>query len=200
MVLTAVSVVTGRAEVVLPALISDNMVVQRDVKFPVWGWATPGETVRAQFNQQQKETVADRDGRWKLALGPRGAGGPHELVIRGWETVTLTNILVGDVWVCAGQSNMQFPVKNVIDAPQEVAAANLPNLRLFTVPMQIAGRPQEDVLVRSWSVCDSNAVAAVSAVGYFFGRHVQHKLKVPVGLINCSWYGTSIIGWTSRRA
>lgn len=195
-----VPIFSSHAEVVLPGLFTDNMVLQKERPISVWGWASPGEKVTLNFHGEQRETTADKGGRWKVSIEPFEAGGPFDMEIRGRDVVTIKNVLIGDVWVCAGQSNMQAPVRDVIDAQKEIAEANFPKIRLFTVGMEVAGRVQEDVSGRNWDVCGTNTISRFSAVGYFFGRELHQKQNIPIGLINCSWFGTSIIGWTSRHA
>jgi sialate O-acetylesterase len=176
------------------------MVLQRGVKVPIWGWAEPGEeiTVSAGWLSMRWIVTADRDGKWRFEMSPPKAGGPHEMTIRGKNTVTIKNILVGEVWVCSGQSNMQMAVKQSANAEQETAAANYPNIRLFTVQRKVADQPQSDC-VGSWQACTPETVADFSAVAYFFGRELHKELDVPIGLIHTSWGGTPAEAWTKRE-
>ena len=190
----------SEAHVSLPAVFSDHAVLQRDRPIPVWGKAAPGRRVTVRFAGQTKGAVADGEGRWMLRLDPVPAGGPHKLAVwAGLERVLRKDILVGDVWVCSGQSNMQFPVSGTLNAEVEVADANYPGLRLMTVPQKLAELPQDDVDAR-WVVCKPETVGGFSAVGYLFGRYLHGQLGVPVGLINASWGGTRIEPWTPREA
>ncbi len=188
------------ADVRLPAVIADNMVLQRGEKVPIWGWAAPGEeiTVSAGWLSMGWTVTADRDGKWRFEMTPPKAGGPHEMTLRGKNTVAIKNILVGEVWVCSGQSNMQWSVKQSANAEQEIAAANLPNIRLFSVQRKVADQPQSDC-VGSWQACSPETIADFSAVAYFFGRELHNELNVPIGLIHTSWGGTPAEAWTSRE-
>jgi sialate O-acetylesterase len=186
-------------------LFTDNMVVQRDLRVPVWGWAEPGQKVALRFDDQDATTRADARGKWLATLGPFRAGGPFVLRIEGPQTVTLTNVLVGDVWICSGQSNMEMGIGGVNDASTEIARADFPRIRLFTVPKRIAPTTQETVADGRWEVCTPTTVAAggwggFSAVGYFFGRDLHRDLDVPIGLIHTSWGGTVAEAWTSAEA
>ena len=176
------------AEVKLPKLISDNMVLQQGMKVRIWGTADPREKVSVAFRDQKVGTEAGSDGRWEVYLQPLKAGGPDTLTISGNNTIALKDVLVGEVWVCSGQSNMWWPVGNSLNARQEIAAANYPMIRLFTVPMVVAGQPQKDV-EGQWAPATPQTVEKFSAVGYFFGRDLYKALGVPVGLIHTSWGG-----------
>ena len=185
-------------------LFTDNMVLQRGVADPVWGWTTPGQTVSVSFHGQTVRVVAGVDGKWTAKVGPFAAGGPYVMTVKGQETVTLSNILMGDVWICSGQSNMEFGIGNAVNAPAEIAAANYPNIRLFTVQKAIASSPR-DLAVGSWQPCTPKTVSTggwsgFSAVGYFFGRDLQKAINVPIGLIHTSWGGTPAQAWTSAEA
>ncbi|HEY0375852.1 MAG TPA: sialate O-acetylesterase [Pyrinomonadaceae bacterium] len=188
----------------LHPLFSDDMVLQRDVKFPVWGWTTPGTSVTVQFRGQKVTATADADGKWLARLGPFGAGGPYTLMISGPQAVTLNNVLVGDVWLCSGQSNMEMGVTQVENATEEVAQANYPQIRLFAVPKTIAAEPQSTVqgrwLVATPANITTGGWGGFSAVAYFFGRHLHKELNVPIGLIHSSWGGTVAEGWVSAEA
>ena len=185
------------AEVTLPSVIGSNMVLQRDMRCPIWGKAAPGEAVRVSIGDQVKTTVASPAGQWMVRLDRLPAGGPHTLVVSGHNRITLHNVLVGEVWVCSGQSNMQMSVAGVRDASTEIANATYPDIRLVTVPCVTADKPQDD-FQGSWTTCSPQTVPGFSAVGYFFGRKLHQELKVPVGLINTSWGGTPAESWTSR--
>jgi len=183
------------ADVRLPAVIGNNMVIQEGIEVPVWGWAEPGEKVRVKLDQQKARAAADGKGKWMVKIGPFKAGGPFEMTIKGKNTITVRNIMVGEVWICSGQSNMQWSLDRAADAEQEIAAANYPSVRLFTVERNVAGNPADDC-VGSWSECSPDTAAKFSAVAYFFGRYLHKELNVPVGLINTSWGGTRIEPWT----
>jgi sialate O-acetylesterase len=190
----------ARAEVRLPAIISDNMVLQRDTKIAIWGNANAGEPVTVSFAGKTSDTVADGRGLWQVWIGPLKAGGPFELTVKGaTNLLSIKNVLVGEVWICSGQSNMEWPLINTDGGDQVVAQAKHPELRLFTVAHNTSPHPLMDVQGH-WSVSTPDEAAQFSAVGYFFGRELQERLKVPVGLIDSSWGGTPAEGWTSREA
>jgi sialate O-acetylesterase len=191
--------VGARADVRIPHVFGDNMALQRDMPVPVWGTADPGEFVSVEFAGQSVATATDADGNWRVTLEPSPAGGPYDLTVRGKTIRTFKNILVGDVWVCSGQSNMQWPVEWSLNAVEEIANATYPRIRLFTVPPTVAQEPKLDV-GGGWVACAPETVPNFSAVAYFFGRALHRELGVPVGLINTSWGGTAVEAWTSRSA
>src|SRR5689334_4868203 len=187
-----------KAELKLHALFSDGMVLQSDFACPIWGTVEPGEEISVSIAGQKKSAKAGADGEWSLNLDPLKAGGPHELTVAGRNTVTVRDVQVGEVWVCSGQSNMEWVVSNSNNAAEEKAAANHPKIRHFLVPKRQEAAPVADV-VGSWKVCSPETVGGFTAVGYFFGRELQQKLDVPVGLIHTSWGGTAAEVWTSKR-
>jgi len=187
----------------LHPLFTDNMVLQREVAAPVWGWTTPGATVTVSMGGKQAVATAEATGKWLAKIGPFPAGGPYTLTVTGPHTVTVENVLVGDVWLCSGQSNMEMGISNVDHAQEEIAAANFPQLRLFTVAMRPTLTPQE-LTVGHWSVTTPENVivgawGGFSAAGYFFGRQLQQEMKIPIGLIHSSWGGTVAEAWTSAQ-
>ncbi len=184
------------ADVKLPALISDNMVLQSGAEVPIWGTADPGEEVIVTLGDERIAATADSEGKWMAKLTPMEAGGPFEITIAGNNTVTLHNVLVGEVWVCSGQSNMQWSVSGSVNAEQEIAQSDYPMIRLFTVKRVVANQPLRDT-EGSWVTCGPDAVGSFSAAGYFFGRDLHKELNVPVGLIHSSWGGTPAEAWTS---
>lgn len=183
------------ADVTLPNVFGSNMVLQRGRELPVWGRADPGEEVTVRLADQRASTTADDNGRWRVTLPALDAGGPHEMTVEGENTIALENVLVGEVWVCSGQSNMEWPVNRAENAEQEIQAAKYPEIRLFHIPRKPAATPQQDVEAE-WQACSSETVPGFSAVGYFFGRHLHKELNVPVGLIESAWGGTRIEPWT----
>ncbi len=189
------------AEVKLPAVVGDNMVLQRGRPVPIWGWAEAGEDVTVAVAGQSVTAKAAADGRWKATLAELNSTEPLEMTIKGssGSQVTLKNVLVGEVWVCSGQSNMQMSVKASNNAEDEIAAADYARIRLFTVARKTAGSPQSDC-TGQWSQCSPETVPGFSAVAYFFGRHLHKELDVPVGLINTSWGGTPSEAWACRKA
>ena len=191
----------GLADVRLPAIIGDNMVLQQAVKAPIWGWAEPGEdvTVKASWQESPVQAKAGRDGKWMAKIDTPKAGGPYEITIKAKNTITLKNVLVGEVWIASGQSNMEFAVNRTNNSRQEIADARYPNIRLFTVKKKVSAVPQSDC-VGEWQVCGPNTISEFSAVAYFFGRELHGKLNVPVGLIHTSWGGTPAEAWTRAEA
>jgi sialate O-acetylesterase len=179
-------------------LIADGMVLQEGMKVPIWGTADDGEEVTVQFQKQELKTTA-RDGKWMVRLDNLKAGGPFEMTIAGKNTLTLKNVLVGEVWVCSGQSNMWWTVALSADPEKNIKNSANPMIRLFTVPDRPAATPQHDV-VGKWEQCGPDTVKNFSAVAYFFGRDLQKARNVPVGLIHSSWGGTVAEAWTSRGA
>jgi sialate O-acetylesterase len=186
-----------RADVTLPALLADHMVVQRGLPVHVWGMAAPHEAVTVSFRSETKSATADDDGRWSVYLSPSEAGGPFQLTIKGTNTIAVNDILVGDVWVASGQSNMEFPMLELTNAQAEIAAAQNPKIRLFMVKHKAADYPLENVESKGWAACTPETVANTSAVAYFFARHLQQKLGVPIGLVESFWGGTAAESWTS---
>ena len=193
------------ADIRLPKLFSDNMILQREMQVPVWGWADPGEKVIVELGGHTAETITGTDGKWKLYLGPLDTGGPFELRISGKNTIIINNVLVGEVWVCSGQSNMAMEVQRCLNAKQEMSSANYPQIRHFQVKRTKAIKPLDDVSpvdkesrLNKWEVCDSLTVKYFTGAGYFFVRDLYKKLNVPVGLISVSWGGTTAEAWTPR--
>jgi len=181
-------------------LFQDNAVLQQGKPVPVWGTANPGEKVTVEFAGQKKETTADATGHWKVNLDTLPANSqPADMTITGKNTVKVTNILVGEVWICSGQSNMERMVLMAKDEPKEKAAANYPLIRHFKVEHIISTTPQ-DTVKAAWAVCSPATVDQFTAVGYFFAREVSQKLGVPVGLVNTTWGGTPVESFMSAEA
>lgn len=191
---------TLMGNVKLPRIIGSNMVLQRDAPVTIWGWADAREKVNIVFEGNTLSSRADRDGNWKIVFPSMKAGGPFTMVIKGKNTIRLENILIGEVWICSGQSNMEMIVANSDNAREEIATANYPEIRLFDVPNRIAFKPESDISGGEWLICSPETVADFSAVGYFFGRNLIQDLNVPVGLISTNWGGTLIESWTSEDA
>ena len=188
----------------LHPLFTDNMVLQRGMADPIWGWTTPGNPVNVRLNGQATRVIAGKDGKWVAHLGPFPAGGPYTLTVKGPQSVTLKNILIGDVWLCSGQSNMEFGVGNLLNAKEEIAQSDHPNIRLFTVARAVSQTPLS-LPVGRWQVCGPKTITegqwnGFSAVAYFFGRTLEKDLHVPIGLIHSSWGGTPAEAWTSAAA
>jgi sialate O-acetylesterase len=186
-----------RGEVRLNSLFSEGVVLQRGSSVPVWGTASQGEKVIVKFQGQSVSTTAKEDGRWLLRLKHLKAGGPFTLSIVGDNNILLTNVLVGEVWLCSGQSNMAFPLSRADNAQEAISAAGDPELRLYTVPHGATDTPLTDAPA-SWKECTPEAAASFSAVAYFFGRDLRRALNVPVGLIHSSVGGTPAEAWTAR--
>lgn len=184
------------ADIRLPKLVGSNMVLQRDLPIHIWGWADPGEKITITFNGKDYRATADAEGNWETTLKKMKAGGPYEMVLAGNNRITLENILIGDVWVCSGQSNMQWTVKQAANPEEEIKNADYPEIRLFTVKRTTAAQPVEDVSGQ-WAVCSPESVAEFSAVGYYFGRELNQTQRIPIGLISSNWGGTVVETWTS---
>jgi len=185
--------------VAVNSLFTDNMVLQRDMPVKVWGTADPDGTVVVSVASRTARAQVAPDGTWCAVLPPMPAGGPHQLRIAGAQTRTLTNVMIGDVWLCSGQSNMEMVVASCLDSQAETAdAANYPNIRFFNVAKRVAPTPQTQVL-GEWQVCSPSTAGGFSAAGYFMGRELHKTLNVPIGLINSSWGGTPAQPWTPRE-
>lgn len=191
--LMLIMLATVAVAAVAPASIfTDNAVLQRGISVPVWGTANDGEKVTVRFQKQEVSTTA-KDGKWMVRLAPLKAGGPFTLKINDIE---FKNILVGEVWICSGQSNMAWTVNNTTTGPVDIARSENPDIRLFTVPLKASYTPLTNI-ESQWVTCEPATTKTFSAVGYYFGRALQKALDVPVGLINTSWGGTFAEAWTS---
>ncbi len=203
------AVAPARASVRLPALVGDHMVLQRATTVPIWGWAEAREQVAVAFRGKVYAAVPDASGRWQVLLPAMPAGGPYTMTIKGQNAFTINDILVGDVWLASGQSNMEMPVRDprkadaypqVLNADQEVAAADFPQIREFGVRHQVAYQPQPEGDGDGWQVCGPGTVSGFSAVGYFFARDLYQRYQVPIGIIKCAWGGTPAEAWASGPA
>ncbi len=188
------------AKVSLPNIFTDNMVLQREINVRIWGEADKNKKITVEFNGQKLSAKADKEGYWEVFLAPMEAGGPFDMKISGDEEILLKNILIGDVWICSGQSNMEWIVQNVKMAEEEISYANYPSIRFFTVPNKVSTTPLDDIGEAEWKVCSPETVGDFSAVGYFFGKGLKQQIDVPIGLINTSWGGTVIETWTSTES
>jgi sialate O-acetylesterase len=197
-VLGALNAANIQADVKVPNIFSDHMVLQRDQPNRVWGTADAGEKVKVTIGAQVHETTAGADGKWEVALTPLAVGGPLDLKIEGKNTVTITDILVGEVWICSGQSNMQWSVNASNDADLEKLSAKNSQIRMINFPQVGRQEPVWSHDDRRWTVCSPETVGGYSAVGYFFGRQLQETLGVPVGLINNAWGGSAAEAWIRR--
>lgn len=187
------------ADLTMPSIFSDNMVLQRGIEIPVWGWADPGDSVTVSIDSLRVHAVAGLSGRWTTKLGGMEAGGPHEMIVAGDDTLRFNNVMIGEVWVCSGQSNMQWSMRNLIDAESDIASATFPNIRLFTVPRRSADIPQDDFAGErpGWAPCTPDTVLSFSAIAYYFGKELHTDLRMPIGLIHTSWGGSVAEAWTS---
>ena len=203
--LLSLTVPQAYAKVRLPGLFDNHMVLQRDAPIHLWGWADPDEQVSVQLGNARVAASADNLGHWSLYLPPQPAGGPVEITIAGTNTLTLTDVLIGDVWVASGQSNMQMPLGGfgssavLKDGEKEIAAATHPEIRLFQVPNRASAYRTNDIAA-TWTLCTPTTAKDFSAVAYFFGREIAAKEKVPVGLIDATWGGTPAEAWVSTEA
>lgn len=182
----------------LPHIFSDNMVIQRDVPVTIWGWSSEDSPIKVSLGNDSVLANPDSEGKWKAVLPARKAGGDFVISIdNGSECIRLENVTAGDIWLCSGQSNMEFTVGQAANSKAEIAMGNNPMLRLLNVPQAISTSPQEDIRPSAWTECTEETVGSFSAVGYYFGRETASELGVPIGLINASWGGTDIRAWTS---
>jgi sialate O-acetylesterase len=199
LILLAAFASPAAADVSLNNMFGDHMVLQQGIKNKVWGKADPGEQVTVTLGGQTHSTTAAADGTWHVFLDPvKEYGGPHTLTVKGKNTVTFSDVLIGEVWVCAGQSNMQWSVNQSNDPDLEKAAAKFPNIRLISVPQVGTQEPQWNFNGK-WAVCSPETVGNFSAVGYCFGRQLNQTLGVPVGLINNAWGGSAAEAWVKRE-
>ncbi len=191
--------IPANAAPVLPGLFSDHMVLQQGRAVPVWGWADPGERISVTLGQNTRTAIAGADRHWKLLLPAMHAGGPFTLTIAGKRTVAIKDVMIGEVWVLSGQSNMAFALSGATGAADEIATANHPHVRLFTVPRVRATLPLRDARA-SWQICTPETAREFSAVAYFFGKELHRELGVPIGLIHSSWPGTAAEEWTDSAS
>jgi sialate O-acetylesterase len=187
------------ADVTLPNIFSDSMVLQRDHANAVWGKASPGESVTVTIDSQKHSTTADDAGLWRVTLEPMSVGEPRELVVSGKNEIRLTDVLVGEVWICSGQSNMQWSVNGSTNFALEQAAANHPTIRMINFPQVGTQEPVWTHKDRKWMVCSPQTVGGFSAVGYFFARQLNQTLNVPIGMINNAWGGSACEAWINRE-
>ncbi|MFI5381728.1 MAG: sialate O-acetylesterase, partial [Tepidisphaerales bacterium] len=189
----------------LHPLFSDHMVLQRDMGTAIWGWTRPGEAVKVTLADRTATGVADTQGKWVVKLKALPVGGPHTLTVAGPQTVEIKEVLVGDVWICSGQSNMQMSVGGSMNAKEEIAAATHPRIRFFSVPWcgfrpgqpQVMHTEPQQTVAAGWEVCSPQTVGGFSAVAYFFARDLQKEVDVPIGLIRAAVGGSSIVSWCS---
>lgn len=190
-------------DIELLPLFTDNMVLQQKQAIPIWGTAEPGGEVTVTLNDQQSKGIVDSEGNWKVSLSPVPAGGPYELSVRGEKTIKINNVMIGEVWICSGQSNMEMAVNTewgkINNAAEEVANANYPNIRLLMVNKVMSTTPQEKFASVGWKECSPKTISNFSAVAYLFGRKLHKDLNISIGLIETAWGGTVVEAWTSAK-
>lgn len=192
----------SKAQLRLPAIISSGMVLQQNDSASLWGWGNPAERilVTTSWNGKTDTTTVNNRANWKIKVKTPVAGGPHSITLRGnSNSIILNDVMIGEIWVCSGQSNMEWNYWNGLkDIKDELPACYNTNIRFFHIPKTTANHPQDDVMAE-WKICDSNSLKSFSAVGYFFGKKINKDLNVPVGLINASWGGTPAEVWTPEN-
>lgn len=189
------------AQLRLPAIISPGMVLQQNDSASLWGWGNPSEKIiiTTSWSNRTDTAVVNNRANWKLKIKTPGAGGPHSITFKGSKTIVLDDVMIGEVWLCSGQSNMEWNYWNGLqDIKDELPTCYNNNIRFFHIPKTTANHPQDNVQAE-WKICDSNSLKSFSAVGYFFGKKINNDLKVPVGLINSSWGGTPAEVWTPEK-
>ena len=197
--LLIISFVNIQAKVSLPAIFSSHMVLQQNSEVTIWGWANPLEKVRVvgSWDNDTAKMTANNQAKWWITLKTPAAGGPYLLTVAGNDTIVLKDVMIGEVWLCSGQSNMEMSASwGINNEAKEIAEANYPNIRLFQVDKRAAKYPQLDV-AGTWKACTPNSMKNFSAAGYFFGRDLYKKINVPIGLINSSWGGTPAETWVN---
>ncbi|GAB4198729.1 MAG: sialate O-acetylesterase [Thermoflexibacter sp.] len=186
----------------MPKIFADGMVLQRDIPVPIWGWADAGEKVTVTFLGKRYTTKADTDGKWILKLAEMKAGGTFEMTIQGKEkeAITIKNIMIGEVWIASGQSNMEWKIDWLPYKNTEPSLANFSQIRMFTVPRELSAKPEKDITGGTWQEAVGNNVKDFSAVAYFFAKELYQHYKIPIGIINTSWGGTIAETWMSAGA
>lgn len=193
---------TAFGQIVLPKLVSDGAILQRDTPLQLWGWASPEEQIEVKFNNHTFNTRADKQGNWHIPLPPQPAGGPHSMVFQGNNRITLQNILFGDVWLCSGQSNMELTMQRVKDTyPDEIKNSANPNIRQFLVPDRHEfNKEHKDLAAGNWTEAGPETIYHFSAVAYFFAKELYDRYQVPIGLINAALGGSPVEAWMSEDA
>jgi sialate O-acetylesterase len=190
------------ANIRLPSVIGSNMVLQQQSKVKLWGWASPAEkiVITPSWSKTSDTVIATRDAVWQIAIQTPKAGGPYTITLKANNTIVLENVLIGEVWVCSGQSNMEMSWWSKLkDIADELPTAANPDIRFFHIPKSTSEYPQDDCNAK-WTLCDSNTLKSFSAVGYFFGKRLNKELNVPIGLINSNWGGTSAEVWAEKES
>lgn len=198
--LLLISFTSLNADVRLPNVLSDNMVLQQGKPLYIWGWGEPGENIKLSFASQTRSVQTGEDGKWMVELEPLQANSePSSMTIAGNNKITLNNILVGEVWLCSGQSNMEWSMAQTEHAAEEIAKADHPQIRLFNIPEHLSQDEPQDDAPGEWQACSPETVRGFSGVGYHFGQALASKLDVPIGLIGSNWGGTMIEPWTAKE-
>lgn len=195
---TLLSITQAIANVSLPRFFSSHMVLQQNEPIVIFGTADKGEKVYVTFHEMSQQTVTNADGKWSVTFQPIKAGGPYTMSVKGNNHITLSDVYVGEVWFCSGQSNMGWKLENALNGDEELANANYDKIKLFTPKRYMSGQPETELISGTWETCTSENAEGFSAVAYFFGRHLYQKYNVPIGLINSSWGGTNIEAWMSE--
>lgn len=189
----------AQAGVRLPRLFSDNMVLQQKTRAPIWGWADPGEKVTVTLGKRSAQVTANDNGKWMVKLATPGAGGPYELVASGKTTVTVKNVLVGEVWLAAGQSNMWYQLENTTAGKDDIPRADYPQIRILMGRNEYSSTPLTD-MAGEWKECTPASAPKFAAVSYYFARELHENLKVPIGIVNIAADGTGIESWVSKES
>jgi len=184
-----------QAETKLPSILGSHMVLQRNAPITLWGWDDSGQKVTVSLGADSAEATANDQGLWVVELDAVEAGGPHKVEIKGSSTVTLEDVLIGEVWLCSGQSNMEWTVNRSLNPEEEAKNGNHPQIRHIKFPHRPSAKPEDDIPSDGWKAATSQTVPNFTAVGYFFGRKLQAELDVPIGLIGSNWGGTRIEPW-----
>lgn len=199
-VLASLAASSAMADVTLPKIFGDHMVLQQKSNVAVWGWGDAGEEVTVTLGEAKATAKTDADGKWSTKIAtPAAAGTPLTLTAKGKNVVEIKDVLIGEVWICSGQSNMEWTVSNSNNPAEEIKNGDYPTIRMFKVGHQVSATPQKD-MPGSWQVCKPETVGNFSAVGYFFARHLNKEVNVPIGMINTSWGGTICEAWASKES
>lgn len=185
-----------RADTKIPSILGSHMVLQRNAPITLWGWDNSGQKVTVSLGNDTASVTTDEQGQWRVELKPLKAGGPHKIEIQGSSSITLEDILIGEVWLCSGQSNMEWTVRASLNPKEEASNGNHPQIRHIKFPHRPSAKPEDDIPSDGWKIATPETVPNFTAVGYFFGRKLQAELDVPVGLIGSNWGGTRIEPWT----
>ncbi|MEX0881840.1 MAG: sialate O-acetylesterase, partial [Cyclobacteriaceae bacterium] len=198
LILTVFSV---QAQLRMPKIFADQMVLQRDQEIPVWGWSDGRERITVEFQEEKYRVRADKEGKWELKMNAFPAGGPYRLSVSTRdETIVYENVLLGDVWLLGGQSNMEWALKNTNNGEDSIKLADYPNIRLFEVGRNLSLQPIDELPEAGWSVCTPETIENFSAIGYYFGKRIHADLDVAIGLLDINWGGTVSEAWTSSEA